>query len=169
MKEACELAQKNLPIAVIRVQPKEKLPAGAIDFFELISPQDVDYTQLRDYDIDPDSVVFLPFSSGTTGMPKAVQLTHNNITINDEQLELPFGFRQSGRQEVLPGILPFFHIYGLNVVMLSKISIGAKLITVPQFRPDDLVKALCEYKSTMLNVVPPIGRSTAIQLGHSLS
>ncbi|XP_039959860.1 uncharacterized protein LOC126759021 [Bactrocera neohumeralis] len=156
MKEACELAEKNLPIAVIRFQPDEKLPAGAIDFFELISPQDVDYSQLRDYDIDPDSVVFLPFSSGTTGMPKAVQLTHNNITINGEQLELPYGFRQSGRQEVLPGILPFFHIYGLNVVMLSKIAIGAKLITVPQFRPDDLVKALCEYKSTMLNVVPPI-------------
>lgn len=169
MKEACELAQKNLPIAVIRLQPDEKLPADAIDFFELINLQDIDYSQLRDYDIDPDSVVFLPFSSGTTGMPKAVQLSHNNITINGEQLELPYDFRNSGRQEVLPGILPFFHIYGLNVIMLSKLSIGVKLITVPQFRPDDLVKALCEYKSTMLNVVPPIGRSTAMQLGHSLN
>lgn len=156
MKEACELAQKNLPIAVIRSQSNEKLPTGAIDFFELISTQGVDYSQLKDYDIDPESVVFLPFSSGTTGMPKAVQLTHNNIVINEEQLEMPFGFRSSGRQEILPSILPFFHIYGLNVIMLSKLSMGSKLITLPQFRPDDLVKALTEYKSTILHVVPPI-------------
>ncbi|XP_011183129.1 uncharacterized protein LOC105212683 [Zeugodacus cucurbitae] len=156
IKEACELAQKNLPIAVIRSQPNEKLPAGAIDFFELISPRGVDYSQLKDYNLDPESVAFLPFSSGTTGFPKAVMLSHNNMTVNGEQMEIPFGFRQSGRQEVLPAVLPFFHIYGLNIVMLSKLSVGAKLVTLPQFRPDDLVKALSEHKSTMVNVVPPM-------------
>ncbi|XP_004531120.1 4-coumarate--CoA ligase 1 [Ceratitis capitata] len=156
LKEACVLAQKQIPIAVIRFQPDEELPDGALDFMEIINPQGVDYSKLKDYNVDPDNVAFLPFSSGTTGLPKAVQLTHNNITINSEQLEGSFCFRQSGRQEVLPAILPFFHIYGLNVIMLSKLAIGAKLLTMPQFRPEDLLTALCVHKSTILNVVPPM-------------
>ncbi|XP_036345246.1 probable 4-coumarate--CoA ligase 3 [Rhagoletis pomonella] len=156
IREACQWAKKDLPIAVIRFQPDEELPAGAIDFFELIKPQGVDYTQLKDYNVDPNSMVFLPFSSGTTGLPKAVQLTHNNITVNGDQLEMGLKLRESGRQEVLPGILPFFHIYGLNVIMLSKLAMGAKLITMPQFRPEDLIKVLYEYRATILNVVPPM-------------
>ncbi|XP_067635646.1 uncharacterized protein pdgy [Eurosta solidaginis] len=156
VKEACKLCQKDLPIAVIRFQANEELPSGAVDFFELIKPQGVDYAHLKVYDIDPNSTAFLPFSSGTTGMPKGVQLSHNNLTINAEQLEVGLGLRLSGRQEVIPGILPFFHIYGLNVIMLSKLAMGCKLVTMPQFRPDDLCKALIDYKATLLNVVPPI-------------
>ncbi|XP_054731348.1 uncharacterized protein LOC129239677 [Anastrepha obliqua] len=156
IRDACKLAQKNLPIAVIRLQPDEELPAGAIDFFELINPQAADYSQLKHHDVDPDSMAFLPFSSGTTGLPKAVQLSHNNLVVNSEQLEIGFKLRASGRQEVVPGILPFFHIYGLNIVMLSKLAIGGKLVTMPQFRPEDLIKSLHEYKGTFLNIVPPI-------------
>ncbi|XP_013107362.2 uncharacterized protein LOC106087030 [Stomoxys calcitrans] len=157
LKEACKLAKKDVPIACIRLSPGDNLPEGALDFFELFKYSgDVDFSQLKHYDISPNDMVFLPFSSGTTGLPKGVMLSHNNISINCEQVQLPIHIDCSVKQEVLPCVLPFFHIYGLTVIMLSKIGQGAKLVTLPQFKPEDLMKALYEYKGTMLNLVPPI-------------
>lgn len=159
IKEACKLAKKDIPIVCIRMFPNDTLPEGALDFFELFKYSgDVDFSQLKQYDISPDDMALLPFSSGTTGLPKGVMLSHNNITINCEQVQLPIHIDCTQRQEVLPCVLPFFHIYGLTVIMLSKFGQGAKLVTLPQFKPEDLMKALYEYKSTMLNLVPPIGR-----------
>ncbi|KAM7346537.1 acyl-CoA synthetase family member pudgy [Cochliomyia hominivorax] len=155
--EACKLAKKNLPIACVRMFPGDELPAGAIDFYELFKYNgDVDFSQLKSYDISPNDLVVLPFSSGTTGMPKGVMLSHNNISSNCEMVQTILDIDCVQKQEVLPGILPFFHIYGFTVIMLSKLGQGAKLVTMPQFKPEDLMKALYEYKSTMLNVVPPI-------------
>lgn len=155
--EACKLAKKTIPIACIRMFPNDTLPAGAIDFFELFKYSgDVDFSQLKNYDTNPNDLVMLPFSSGTTGLPKGVMLSHNNISINCEQVQSILEVDCTKEQEVLPCVLPFFHIYGLTVIMLSKFGQGCKLVTLPQFKPEDLMKALYEYKGTLLNLVPPI-------------
>ncbi|BFG02828.1 probable 4-coumarate--CoA ligase 3 [Drosophila madeirensis] len=156
LSEACRLAGKRLPIAVIRSRQDEALPAGAIDFYELISTQNVRYDDLQvRKDATADDMVFLPFSSGTTGLPKGVMLSHNNITSNCEQVQTAMRLDLSV-QETLPGVLPFFHIYGLTVVMLSKLGQGARLATMPAFKPDDFMKSLDYYKGSILNLVPPI-------------
>lgn len=140
------------------MHPSESLPAGCLDFFELIKTSDVNYGDLTQHDISPHDMVFLPFSSGTTGLPKGVMLTHSNVTSNCEQTQIPFPTDTLTYQDSLPCVLPFFHIYGLTVVMLSKIGQGSRLVTLPQFKPEDLIKALHEYKGSVLNLVPPIGK-----------
>lgn len=158
LREACQLAGKPMPIAVVRSTEGESLPAGAIDFFELISTENVRYDELRaPKDASPDDMVFLPFSSGTTGLPKGVVLSHNNISSNCEQIQDALPIDSLQFQDTLPAVLPFFHIYGLTVVMLSKLGQGARLATLPAFKPDDFIKALDTYKGSILNLVPPIG------------
>lgn len=156
--EACKLAGKQLPIAVVRCTADESLPAGAIDFFEVMSTENVRYDELRTpKDVNGDDMVFLPFSSGTTGMPKGVVLSHNNISSNCEQVQKALPIDSLEFQDTLPAVLPFFHIYGLTVVMLSKLGQGARLATMPAFKPDDFIKSLDTYKGSILNFVPPIG------------
>ncbi|XP_030378111.1 4-coumarate--CoA ligase 1 [Scaptodrosophila lebanonensis] len=157
LREACQLAKKDLPIVVVRTSNDQALPPGAVDFAELIRTEDVRYDELRSpSDASADDIVFLPFSSGTTGLPKGVVLSHNNITSNCEQIHGGLTINTLEFQDTLPGVLPFFHIYGLTVVMLSKLGLGCRLATMPAFKPDEFIKSLDFYKGSVLNIVPPI-------------
>lgn len=163
VKEACKLAKKEMVIATIR-NPADPLPEGAIDFFKLISPEGADFSAIPQNDVGIEDLAFLPFSSGTTGLPKGVMLSHRNITVNCEQVQskLPYEMMVTAStdtfQHVVPCILPFFHIYGLTVNLISKLFLGSKTLTVPKFTPEDLFKCLIDKKSTVLNLVPPIGK-----------
>lgn len=162
LKNACTLAKKNLPIIVIGTESQEAIPEEAINFFELINTSNVDYSALKEIKTCANDVALLPFSSGTTGLPKGVQLSHQNITSNCEQSQTKLPYETScletteTYQEVVPCVLPLFHIYGFTIVMVSKLFLGIKLVTIPQFKPDNLIKALYEYKGSSLNLVPPI-------------
>lgn len=167
--EAIKIAQKPMKIVCIKLNPADTLPAGALDFQELIDPKSADFSTLTVHDINPNDCVFLPFSSGTTGMPKGVMLTHNNISANSEMIHVPTGINDSDKQpvvlettssfqEVLPCVLPFFHIYGWTATLVSKLGIGSKIITLPQFRPDTFLNVLEKEKATVLHLVPPIGK-----------
>lgn len=59
-------------------------------------------------------------------------------------------------QEVSPCVLPFFHIYGLTVLLISKLSLGIKTVTLPSFTPSTFVNSIREHKATLLHLVPPI-------------
>lgn len=109
---------------------------------------------------DPLEVAMLPYSSGTTGLPKGVRLSHKNIIsssmmINDICLLKP---AIGDHQEILLNILPFFHIYGFTCTLMSKLALGYKIVTLPKFTPETYVNALLNYRATFLHVAPPIGK-----------
>lgn len=162
LRQAIAMVKKEIPIVCVRTTQQESIPAGAIDFAELSNPTGVHFSTLKQHNRQPDDVVFLPYSSGTTGLPKGVELTHTNIISNSEMLKIPTGphpFVEPTTdtfQDVLPCVLPFFHIYGLTVTMLSKLQQGCQLVTLPTFRPDTFINSLTVHKGSVLHLVPPI-------------
>jgi acyl-CoA synthetase (AMP-forming)/AMP-acid ligase II len=99
-------------------------------------------------------VVALPYSSGTTGLPKGVMLCHHNIVANILQLDATGHLRDG--QDTLVCFLPFFHIYGLTVTMLLGLWSGATLVLMPRFELDQYLDLVERYRATTLHVVPPV-------------
>lgn len=125
-------------------------------------PPDIDWSSLSPVDHQPNDVALIPFSSGTTGLAKGVQLTHRNVTANCEMLDVPLPDERLIRpttgdhQEILPGVLPFFHIYGFTALLVSKLALGCKLVTLPRFEPITFLQMLDDHRATFLGVVPPL-------------
>jgi acyl-CoA synthetase (AMP-forming)/AMP-acid ligase II len=104
--------------------------------------------------IDPrEDVVVIPYSSGTTGLPKGVMLTHYNLVANIVQSASALGLNQD---DVMLGVLPFFHIYGMTVIMNLVLHLGATVVTMPRFDLEQCLQILEKYRVTFANVVPPI-------------
>ena len=103
-----------------------------------------------------DDIVALPYSSGTTGFPKGVMLTHRNIIANLIQVEgIPdYSLIENGDRVI--GVLPFFHIYGMVVVMNLSLIRGATIVTMPRFDLVQFLELIQKYKITKVNIVPPI-------------
>jgi acyl-CoA synthetase (AMP-forming)/AMP-acid ligase II len=99
-------------------------------------------------------VVVLPYSSGTTGLPKGVMLTHRNLVANIAQTEPCIQFAPEG--EVGLCFLPFFHIYGMQVLMNLSLACGATVITMPRFDLEQALTIIQTHKVTRFFAVPPI-------------
>jgi acyl-CoA synthetase (AMP-forming)/AMP-acid ligase II len=107
-----------------------------------------------DLDLDPkEDVLVLPYSSGTTGLPKGVMLTHSNLVSNVLQCEAP---HNTDENDVIIGVLPFFHIYGMTVIMNMALRSGATVVTMPRFDLGDFLKIMQDHKVTRAYLVPPI-------------
>lgn len=104
--------------------------------------------------IDPGDVVALPYSSGTTGMPKGVMLCHRNLVANVLQLDACGQLRDG--EDTLVAFLPFFHIYGLTVLILLGLRRGATLVVMPRFEMEPYLDLVERHRATVLHVVPPI-------------
>ncbi|MEV8377338.1 AMP-binding protein [Kribbella sp. NPDC056861] len=105
-------------------------------------------------EIDPaNDVAVLPYSSGTTGAAKGVMLTHRNIATNMSQADPMFTM---GEGERIIAILPFFHIYGLSVLMNLPLRLGATVVVLPKFELQQFLTVLDEQKITRAFVAPPI-------------
>ncbi|CAL9221722.1 unnamed protein product [Arabidopsis halleri] len=108
-------------------------------------------------EISPDDVVALPFSSGTTGLPKGVMLTHKGLVtsvaqqVDGENPNLYFN-----RDDVILCVLPMFHIYALNSIMLCSLRVGATILIMPKFEITLLLEQIQRCKVTVAMVVPPI-------------
>lgn len=105
-----------------------------------------------DIDVHEDLVV-LPYSSGTTGLPKGVMLTHYNLVANICQTK---NIQRTTKDDVIIGVLPFFHIYGMTVIMNIAVHIGATIVTMPRFDLEQFLDLLQNHGVTRAYLVPPI-------------
>jgi len=105
-------------------------------------------------EIDPgEDVVVLPYSSGTTGLPKGVMLTHRNLVANTLQVQTCELIKES---DTLVCALPLFHIYGMVVIMNVGLYEGAQIVVMPRFELETFLAVLQDYGVTLAHIVPPI-------------
>jgi len=103
--------------------------------------------------VDLDDVVVLPYSSGTTGLSKGVMLTHRNLVSNIEQV---LGAVPVDEDDAFVAVLPFFHIYGMQVLMNIGLRAGATIVTMPRFDLEQFLSLHQEYHLTRAFVAPPM-------------
>lgn len=109
--------------------------------------------------IDPAAdVAVLPYSSGTTGLPKGVMLTHRNLVANLEQIQV---CNPITADDTMIACLPFFHIYGQTVIMNQGLRHGATIVTMPRFDLEAFLGLIAEHRVTRTFVVPPIALGLA--------
>ncbi|KAI8648249.1 hypothetical protein NCS57_01493000 [Fusarium keratoplasticum] len=104
-------------------------------------------------------VAFLSFSSGTSGLPKAVKISHLNVISNIIQISQynSVGRHASGVSTLVSlGLLPFSHIYGLVVVAHCGLFSGDEVIVLPSFEPQSFLSAIERFRIEVMSVVPPI-------------
>ena len=99
-----------------------------------------------------EDVALLPFSSGTTGLSKGVMLTHYNLVAQGCIVCSP-GFLDFHHDSVVLGFLPFFHVYGLVVVLSLALHRGSRVVTMSKFEPDKFLHLLQDHKVSHAKVV----------------
>ncbi|HEX6787059.1 MAG TPA: AMP-binding protein, partial [Acidimicrobiales bacterium] len=100
-----------------------------------------------------DDVVVLPYSSGTTGLSKGVMLTHRNLVANIAQTVAPI---RLDADDVIIAVLPFFHIYGMQVLMNTGLAAGATIVTLPRFDLEQFLQLHEDHGITRSFVAPPM-------------
>ena len=97
----------------------------------------------------------LPYSSGTTGLPKGVMLTHQNITSNLIQLHHPDIFDLTKEGSCLVGVLPFVHLYGM-IMLMASLCYGSRIVVLPKFIPELFLTSLQNHEVNLAHLVPPL-------------
>jgi long-chain acyl-CoA synthetase len=135
-----------------RVYTTRKAAAGAEPFAQLLKASSAPLRPPRL--ASEQTIAALPYSSGTTGLPKGVMLSHSNLVSNVYQL-LGRNCIELYSSDKILCCLPLYHIYGLNVMLNPALVLGATLILMPRFQPQAFLKAMIEESATMLPLVPP--------------
>lgn len=137
-------AKAHLP-ALRNVYELEQVAAMARDGAAKGAPAPVTIDPLKD-------IAVLPYSSGTTGLPKGVMLSHQNLTANIRQT---LALKMTHEDAIVLDFLPFYHIYGMMVLLNCGLAIGATQIILPRFDPEAAMSIIQEHRVTDLFVVPP--------------
>ena len=110
-------------------------------------------------DIDPaNDLAVLPYSSGTTGLAKGVMLTHRNLVANIQQAQVLLPISSQTR---ILAVLPFFHIYGMTIMMNWGLAFGATVVTMPKFDLADFLKVIAEHRTDRVYIAPPVAVALA--------
>ncbi|XP_063847795.1 uncharacterized protein LOC135092925 [Scylla paramamosain] len=154
VREALVKLGKDLPVVVNGVSQqgypnvRDMLDDPARPFCDLVQTH-------------PEDMAVMLFSSGTTGPPKGVQLSHraftSNLTFFTHPKIFPYHPSKEGEaQEVVTGLTPFYHVNGLYLITLIGMYQGAKVVSFPAFDPVSYVRVIREHKIGILHLVPPI-------------
>src|SRR6202051_2420654 len=135
-----------------RVYTTRQSSTGAEPFADLLRPASVVLPTL-DKSSDQ-TLAALPYSSGTTGLPKGVMLSHFNLVANVFQFIGPHASEISGNDVALC-FLPLYHIYGLNVVLNPVLTLGGTLLLMPRCNVPELRSLIVDEYVTMMPAVPP--------------
>jgi len=131
---------------------------GATPFAALLAGN----TQPPEVTIDPRTdLVALPYSSGTTGLPKGVMLTHHNLVAQICEIEGVSDTVLIAGTDTVLAFLPFFHIYGIVAFMNLSLQLGATVITMPRFDLEQYLQLIQQHQVTILHLVPPIALALA--------
>jgi len=108
---------------------------------------------------DPsEHLAVLPYSSGTTGNPKGVMLTHRNLVANVAQIDPIQG---TTADDKVMAILPFFHIYGMTVLMNSSLLNRSTLVIMPKFDLVQFLESVQNHRATFAFIAPPVAVALA--------
>src|SRR6202171_5157351 len=135
-----------------RVYATRQHASGAEPFPDLLKP--VTATIPRPEQPSGTLIAALPYSSGTTGLPKGVMLSHYNLVANVYQLLGPNAAMLSP-DDVMLCFLPLYHIYGLTVALTLSLILGSTLVLMPRFDAQKLCALLMKEGVTMIPLVPP--------------
>ena len=122
---------------------------GALSFFALLGQLSASNRDLS-FDVDRD-LALLPYTGGTTGVPKAAMLTHRNLVTNTLQFRDWFAYRDD---ETFITVLPLFHIGGIAGAMNVPIAAGGTMVLFRRFHPRGVLRAIQEYRATRFLGVP---------------
>jgi len=126
--------------------------AGTHSFRELLSRYDPTPPSVT---VDPEDVAMFQYTGGTTGLSKAAVATHFNVLANIHQMRAwgePLGIQEGA--EVILGVMPFFHVYGMVVVMHFSVLGGSAMVLLPRWETDQVLKAINRYKPSFFPGVP---------------
>eukprot|EP01114_Cavostelium_apophysatum_P019142 TRINITY_DN6081_c0_g1_i1.p1 TRINITY_DN6081_c0_g1~~TRINITY_DN6081_c0_g1_i1.p1 ORF type:complete len:538 (+),score=64.11 TRINITY_DN6081_c0_g1_i1:35-1648(+) len=156
VKEAVALLSKQHPERQVKILTFEpaKSDGKPLDSVRELLQRTTKSSKLPKVQIDPaNDIVTIPYSSGTTGHPKGVVLTHTNLVANILQT-YHFDVLKEGDCSI--AVLPFFHVYGLTVIMNVLFFGGAKIVVMSKFDLLQYLQLIQKHKPTMAHVVPPI-------------
>lgn len=105
-----------------------------------------------DYEED---IALLQYTGGTTGFPKGVMLTHKNLVSNVQMCSAWMSECVPGK-EVIMGILPFFHVYGMTTVLLLSVMRGDKMVLLPKFNATEALKTIQKQRPTLFPGAPTL-------------
>ena len=144
---AVEAAEGTGVQQVVSIDPSDLDGVGTLA--DLMGEPLVDHVE-----VNPETdLVALPYSSGTTGLSKGVELTHRNLVANLEQVGAVLPFEVG---EVMLSVLPFFHIYGMQVLMNGALASGGTVVTMPRFDLEQFLTLASQHRIRRAVVVPPI-------------
>src|SRR6267143_5925323 len=124
---------------------------GAVSFSELLSAPAVPF----DVGTKPDDLALLQYTGGTTGVSKGAMLSHRALVANTLQCRSWFSAEKDGTG-VAMAVMPFFHVYGLTVVLAQAVQAAAAMVLEPQFELERVLKDIQHHKPNTFPGAPRI-------------